>query len=136
MIKGYSHNIKKIRNNIFASGDAEFCTRKLRFKGHDIVWNHWIKAYNWDTATNLVRIHQKLTDEHLFLNKWAKMRNHLAEEALDNNMLHLMQQCQGSLKDGHYLESTTDLLTNTSKLKKIFHRYLGSVGFADHYPRS
>ena len=131
MIMDYSHNIKKIRNNIFASGDAAFCTRKLKFKGHDIVWNHWIKAYNWDRATNLVRIHQKLTDEHIFLNKQAKMRNHLAEEALDNNMLNLMQQYQGSLKDGRYLESTIDLLTNTSKLIEIFRDSRPIIDFND-----
>lgn len=92
MIMDYSHNIKKIRNNIYASGDHEICTRKLKLKEKYIVWAHWIEAFHWDRIHNPVRVHQRLTNDHIFLTKLSKMRNHLAEEVLDENMLHLMKK--------------------------------------------
>lgn len=36
-IMDYSHNIKKIRNNIYSSGDHEICTRKLKIEDKFIV---------------------------------------------------------------------------------------------------
>ena len=50
LIMDYSHNIKKIRNNIYASGEHEMCTRKLKRNDNYIVWTHWINAYNWDRS--------------------------------------------------------------------------------------
>jgi len=38
-----------------------------------------------------MRIHYKLTDIHLNPDKAEKMRNHLATEVLNKDMLHLMQ---------------------------------------------
>ena len=35
--------------------------------------------------------HEKLTAEHFELNPSSKMRNHLAEDVLDKNMLSLMK---------------------------------------------
>ena len=49
----FSHNIKKIRNNIYASGDHEICKRKLKIKEKFVVWDHWINAYNWDRYDTL-----------------------------------------------------------------------------------
>ena len=48
LIMDFSHNIKKLRNNIYASGDHELSTRKLKLNEHFVVWLHWISAYNWD----------------------------------------------------------------------------------------
>ena len=50
---------------------------------------------------NPVRVHQKLTDEHIFLTKVSKMRNHLAEEVLGDDMYNLMCKYKESLKDGN-----------------------------------
>jgi len=36
-------------------------------------------------------IHNKLTSEHFELDAASKMRNHLAEDVLDRNMLELMK---------------------------------------------
>ena len=120
MIMDYSHNIKKWRNNIFSSGDTEYSTRKLQYFSKYIVWEHWIKAYNWDRIHNAVRVHPRLTDEHIFLNKTSKMRNHLAEDVLDAEMLHLMKMYQQSLKHGDHLDATVSMLQKTSILVKIF----------------
>ena len=52
-IMDFSHNMKKFRNNLYSSGDHEFCTRKLKLKNKPIIWDNWIKAYNWDRYHNL-----------------------------------------------------------------------------------
>ena len=67
-----------------------------------------------------MRLHQRLTDEHIFINKTSKMRNHLAEEVLDDNMYHLMNKYRETLKDGKHLDSTIDLLDHTREIINIF----------------
>ena len=44
-----------------------------------------------------MRIHYKLTDTHLNPDKAEKMRNHLATEVLNKDMLHLMQVLRNHL---------------------------------------
>jgi len=86
-----------------------------------ITWDYWIKAFNWDRSTNaLMRVHQKLTNEHIFLSKTSKMRNHLAEEALNTDMLNLMTQYKNSLPDGTHLNKTIELLEHTSAVIELF----------------
>lgn len=66
-------------------------------------------------------IHHKLSQEHMFLTSEAKMRNHLAEEVLIADMLHLMGMYQKSLGGaGADLTVTMELLKNTSVLIKDF----------------
>ena len=48
------------------------------------------------------------------------MRNHLAEEALDDDMYNLMSKYKESLKDGKHLESTIELLDNTRQVVNVF----------------
>ena len=48
LLMDFSHNMKKLRNNIYSSGDTNFSKRKLQLKGEFILWVHWINAYNWD----------------------------------------------------------------------------------------
>lgn len=50
------------------------------------------------------------------------MRNKLAEEVLDSNMLHLMEEYRDALDNNHAteFESSIELLQNTSQLDKIF----------------
>ncbi len=83
-----------------------------------MYWNHWIDAYEWDRAHPL-KINHRLTQEHFFLDTRSKMRNHLATEILDDNMLALMRKYKGfsGRKD---LEGTIILLEHTSKLVKLF----------------
>lgn len=120
-IMDYSHNIKKLRNNINSSGDHEICTRKLTIDNFFITWDHWIKAFNWDRSTNpLIRVHQKLTNEHIFLTKTSKMRNHLAEEVLNKDMLNLMKQYKESLSESSHLDKSIELLEHTSAVIEFF----------------
>jgi hypothetical protein len=45
----------------------------------------------WDQDNFSLPLHEKLTLDHFELDSAAKMRNHLAEDVLDNKMLFLMQ---------------------------------------------
>jgi hypothetical protein len=48
------------------------------------------------------------------------MRNHLAEDVLDENMLNLLRCYQKSLHKGSDLDSVIEFLENTSKIIKFF----------------
>ncbi|KAJ8311525.1 hypothetical protein KUTeg_010880 [Tegillarca granosa] len=84
-----SHLLKKIRNSVLSSGFLTSHQRLLTVNGHFIIWKMWVDAYQWD-CTNSFRIHHKLCDEHIFPNNAQKMRNKLAFETLDSDMLNLM----------------------------------------------
>ena len=85
----FQHEIKKIRNSILKSKPGG--KRNLVHKSRQISWKHWEDAYEWDLITNTIRVHHKLTDDHLHPDQRAKMKNHLAEETMNADMLHLME---------------------------------------------
>lgn len=118
-IMDYSHVIKKVRNNIYKSGNGAY-KKNLYSNGHFIYWNHLYSAHVWDVTQNPFPVHRKLSHEHFFLSSEAKMRNHLAEEVLNKEMLHLMQLYSESLEDSTYLQSTIKLLQHTSLLISNF----------------
>jgi len=121
IIMDYSHVIKKNRNNISKSGLQPTHKKTLKFESNHIFWEHWYKAYQWDLAVNPFKIYQQLTMEHFFLTSQSKMRNRLAEDVLNENMLHLMQCYQMSLKkNGDDLNSSIEFLKKTSVLVKNF----------------
>ena len=120
LLQDYSHVIKKIRNSICKSSHAAKSIRTLQKGSHYIHWEHFVSAYNWDTNTNPFTIHRKLSDEHIYLSTQSKMRNHLAEEVLNDDMLHLMKKFRDSQYDGQYLNSTIELLEHTSILVAVF----------------
>ena len=120
-IMDYSHVMKKIRNNILKSGYSAFHKRLLTIGGEHIIWDHWLKAFQWDSASNSLKVYQQLTQDHFFLNSQLKMRNKLAEEVLNDNMHHLMQQYRKSLgEQGKELQKSLELLSYTSTLVKVF----------------
>ncbi|KAJ8307454.1 hypothetical protein KUTeg_015538 [Tegillarca granosa] len=82
------HLIKKIRNSVLSSGFLRSHQRLLTVDGNFIIWKMWIDAYQWDRSTNTFPIHHKLTDEHLFPTNAQKLRNKLAFQVLDSDMLH------------------------------------------------
>ena len=55
----------------------------------EILRSHWISAYEFSVA-RFWRLHPKLSRQHVYKSELDKMRNHLAEEVLDKNMLYLM----------------------------------------------
>lgn len=119
-IMDYSHLMKKIRNNLSKSIYKPQSKRCLNHKGHFILWEHLYNAYIWDISNNPFPVHRKLNHEHFNLNGESKMRNHLAEEVLNKDMLHLVQCYANSLNNDDHLSSTIELLTHTSVLVENF----------------
>jgi hypothetical protein len=71
--------------------------------------------------SNPFPIHHKLSQEHIFLTNESKMRNHLAEDDMDKEMLHLMQVYKANLgESGSSLDGTIELLRNTSIVIRNF----------------
>jgi len=116
-----SHVIKKIRNNILKSGFHKSCTRLLTLPSKfEIHWQMFIDFYSWDQQNGL-QLHRKLTSEHINLDSQLKMRNYLAEDVLNSEMLHSMKVYQKHLGDkGIVLNGIIELLEHTSKLVDIF----------------
>ncbi|XP_078364270.1 uncharacterized protein LOC144648637 [Oculina patagonica] len=85
------HNFKKIRNNVLKSC-MDGSTRCLKTAQHSfIIWEHFVNAFHYDQGECSLPTHEKLTLEHFHLDPASKMRNHLAEDVLDKNMLRLMK---------------------------------------------
>lgn len=116
----FSHCLKKIRNSILSSGVDKGHTRKLQYGCNYIVWKQWVAAVKWDRETNSRLVHRKVTDAHLFPNQSEKMRNQLAEDMLNGDMLNLMKAYQLSLSNPHTLDATLQLIEHTSQLIAIF----------------
>lgn len=94
------HVFKKIRNNI----ESSKC----------IVWEHWEECFKFNFQ-NGFSIHNKLTEEHINLTPSSKMRNELAIQVLNKDMLYLMKAYQATLHNPQNLASSIELLENTSK---------------------
>lgn len=67
-----SHVLKKIRKNIYKSGEAACCKRNLKIQDKFIEWDHFKDAYLWDISSNPFPIHHKLTQEHIYLTSEKK----------------------------------------------------------------
>lgn len=121
VIQDSKHVIKRIRNSIEASKLANKSSpgRHLTIFDKPVVWEHFEAAYAFNTQSGF-RIHRYLTKEHIDLTSTSKMRNRLAEQVLDKDMLFLMKSYQATLDDPERLSSTIDLLHNTSVLVDIF----------------
>lgn len=94
-----SHLIKKIRNSVFSSGFLNSHQRLLTVHSTFIVWKMWIDAYQWDRSSNSFQIHNKLSDDHIYPSSSQKMRNKLAFETLDCDMLYLMKWYSETLNE-------------------------------------
>ena len=117
----FSHAMKKLRNNILKSGIHPKSTRLLTLpSSYTIQWKMFVDFFEWDQQ-NALKLHRKLTYEHFHLDSQLKMRNHLAEEVLNSDMLHAMTVYQNSLGEkGQVLNGAIELLEQTSKLVDIF----------------
>ena len=117
LIMDPSHVIKWTCNCINSSGFSKYQTHLLCLQDKFIVWDHWNKAYQFDKEKNSgMRVHPKLTDDHIFLSGMSKMRVHLAEECLNQDMLNLMQDFAQSCLDSSEYDSSIQLLKYTSQL--------------------
>lgn len=56
-----------------------------------ILWQHWVDAYEWDIANHCIKIYKNLCQDHFTLDGPEKMKNNLAFDVLNKDMLHLMK---------------------------------------------
>ena len=121
IVRDIKHCFKKIRNGIESSKQANGNTkgRYLVCNGHSIIWEHFEAAYEFNTQSGL-RLHRHLTKEHIILTPANKMRNNLATQVLDHNMLYLVKAYQATHESPELLSSTVDLLKHTSVLVDFF----------------
>lgn len=115
------HQIKKMRNSVLSSGFLSTHQRCLTVNGHVIIWKMWVDAFNWDCC-NSFRVHHKLSDEHIFPSNAQKMRNKLAFETLNDDMLNLMTcyaETQNAASQAEMV-SVLEFLKYTSILVSLF----------------
>ena len=97
----FQHNFKKLRNNLWKSAASQNAKRIL-CKGtapsRFILWKHLQEAFEWDQSKISLKRYQKLTPAHFELNPASLMRNHLANDVLNNEMLNLMRVSYFSFK--------------------------------------
>ena len=121
-VQDIKHCFKKVRNGIESSKMENQSSKKGRFlklDGQPIVWDHFEGAFNFNSQSGL-RIHRHLTKEHITLTPSNKMRNNLATQVLDKEMLYLMKAYQTSIPEPEKLASTVNLLESTSVLAEFF----------------
>ena len=97
------HLLKKLRNNLYNSGNREDnprFTRTLTKQGEKIVWEHFIRVYNRDKRRHVCTT--KLRKEHVYLDSLSKMRVKLAVQALSSSVARDME-----LHDQNTTEQTT-----------------------------
>lgn len=113
--------LKKIRNNLEASKiqNKTSTGRYLVQHGKCITWDHWEACYRFNFQSGF-SIHRKLTKEHINLTPATKIRNKLAIEVLNKDMLYLMKSYQSTLKNPDNLASSIKLLEMTSQIVDIF----------------
>ncbi|XP_070548616.1 uncharacterized protein [Ptychodera flava] len=96
------HNFKKIRNGIEKSSETGRSTRTLQQGNGKILWKYWKDAFRFDQDKHSLPLHHRLTPEHFDLGPASRMRNHLAEDVLNRDMLYLMKafkkyrECEGA----------------------------------------
>jgi hypothetical protein len=120
-IQDIMHVLKKIRNNLESSKieNKTSTGRYLVHSGKCITWDHWEACYRFNFQSGF-SIHRKLTEEHINLTPATKMRNNLAIEVLNKDMLYLMRSYQATLKNPENLASSIEILEQTSELVDIF----------------
>ena len=84
----FQHNFKKLRNNLEHSRESS--KKPLLLDGKKIVWEYLHEIYQYDQI-NAVPINRYLTNNHFKLTSYSKMRNHLADQVLDNEMLRIAE---------------------------------------------
>ena len=86
------HLLKKLRNNLYISGNREDnprFTRTLTKQGEKIVWEHFIRVYNRGKRRHVCTT--KLRKERVYLDSLSKMRVKLAVQALSSSVARDME---------------------------------------------
>ena len=119
LIQDCKHVIKKIRNSLLSSRSDPKSKRQLLLQGKYILWEQIEKAFEFNCKSHL-RLYRRLTRDHIYVDAPGKMRNHLAINVLNWDMLNLMKTYQSSLEDPSQLDGMVLLLEHTAPYIDIF----------------
>ena len=119
LVQDCKHIIKKIQNSLLSSNPTPNSKRQIKINRYYVFWEHFRQAYKFN-CQNSLRIYHRLTKEHIEVTASGKMRNHLAINVLNWDMLNLMHLLQKSLPDPSVLNGTIMLLEQTSIFIDIF----------------
>ena len=59
--------------------------------GVKILWDQLYEIYQYDQTVNPVPVNRYLSDSHFKLTSYSKMRNHLADQVLNHEMLRIAE---------------------------------------------
>ena len=125
------HLMKKLRNNLYNSGDKAVnkrFTRKMRNNKGDIVWQHILEVYNREKLRRLYVT--DLRSSHVNLDSLSKMRVKLAVQTLSSKVQAEMQSSDNvtlatqeyiSMCDNFWnvINSSKPLTTNCDEIRKL-----------------
>ena len=80
-----SHTAQRQKKNLEHS--RQNSNRPIMLNGKNILLDHLYEIYQFDQTRNPVPRNRYLTDKHFKLTSYSKMRNHLADQVLDHEML-------------------------------------------------
>ena len=83
------HLLKTIRHNLANSG-AGLKTKYLWNKDKDMLWSHVIDCYKKDCSMQVRRL-PKITQDHIYLTSFSKMRVNLAAQVMSASFSKVMQ---------------------------------------------
>lgn len=125
-LQDIKHTFKKIRNSLFSSRlenkdkSGVRGARYILLDDKPVVWDMFEAAFAYNTRFG-IRLHKRLTREHIMLDGGAKMRNHIAEHVLNSDMIILIEALRES---GECLDFSLDpllkILKHTSNLVNVF----------------
>lgn len=130
------HTIKKVRNSMYSSREenkwkSAVSERYLLINDQPVLWDMFEAAASLNERYG-IRLHRKLTREHIYLDSMAKMRNSFAEQVLSDDMLSLVQALKESGEyNGEPLDELIGLLHHTSDMVTFFHDTRPVVGMSD-----
>lgn len=104
------HLIKTARNNLANSGSGSN-TRKLWNNGKALLWKHIMDLYETDRK-NMIRMMPKLSNEHVYLTSYSKMRVNLAAQVLSETVSKVMM--------AHGSTDTSETATFLSMMDRFF----------------
>ena len=96
LVQDCKHMFNKIRISIISSSTSRKTVRTLKWRGDLILWQHFEAAFHFNNKTDL-HLYKKLSRNHIYPKLHEKMRNHLAENVLNKDMLNLFTALQKSV---------------------------------------
>ena len=124
------HIFKKLRNQMFNSGQAAHHTRCMTYGGEEIVWAQVENVFVRDQAAPLCTA--PLTREHIFLDSLSKMKTKLAYDVFDKSVernvaVHTTDATKSAQRYLSESRKLLDVFRSTAPLGKVIDERIGQL---------